>query len=292
MSAASPSLDIFVIGTVSLDVLHLANGQTVHAAGGAGMYTALAAHHAGARVGLFAPRPEPMPELLQPIANRLYWLGPVISPENLPHLEIAHHGGGRATLLHASWGAEARLTAETMPGEVVQTPIIHIAALSTVERQLDFLQTIRKSSKGAEEQRSRGEGKSLHISVGTYARLVYSDTKRVRRLFELADFFFMNENEANGLFGSVDKARTQPDALLFVTQGEAGALVIEGEQVTHVPGQPAPELDPTGAGDTFCGATLAGLVQGRSPGAAAARAVTVAAQTVGAVGPGALLGKY
>jgi sugar/nucleoside kinase (ribokinase family) len=126
--------------------------------------------------------------------------------------------------------------------------------------------------------------------VGTYARLVYGDTERVRQLFEKANFFFMNENEANGLFGSVDKARTRAGALLFVTQGEAGALVIKGERTTHVPGQAAAELDPTGAGDTFCGATLAGLAQGKSPVTAAKRAVTVAEQTVGAVGPGALLG--
>ena len=272
MSVYQPSPDIFVVGTVSLDVLHLANGQTVHAAGGAGMYTALAAHHAGARVGLFAPRPEPMPKLLQPIAERVDWLGPIITPENLSRLEIVHHGSGRATLLHASWGAEAQLTAEMMPGEVSQARIVHIAALSTAKRQLDFLQAIKKSSKRAREQR----GRSLRISVGTYARLVYGDPERVRQLFEEADLFFMNENEANGLFGSVDKARTRVGALLFVTLGEAGALVIEGEQVTHAPGQPATELDPTGAGDTFCGATLAGLVQGRSPIEAARQAVALA----------------
>ena len=125
--------------------------------------------------------------------------------------------------------------------------------------------------------------------MGTYARLVYGDTERVRRLFEWADLFFMNENEARGLFGSVAKAQTRPGALLFVTLGEAGALVIEGDRVTHVPGQPAAELDPTGAGDTFCGATLAGLVQGESPPTAARRAVALAAQTVSQVGPGALL---
>ncbi|HMR66771.1 MAG TPA: hypothetical protein PKE64_22400 [Anaerolineae bacterium] len=39
---------VFVIGTASLDVLHLADGRTVQTAGGAGLYTALAAHRAGA----------------------------------------------------------------------------------------------------------------------------------------------------------------------------------------------------------------------------------------------------
>jgi ribokinase len=280
MSTLQSHPDIFVIGTVSLDVLHLANGQTVPAAGGAGMYTALAAHCSGVQAGLFAPRPEPLPEPLPSIAQRLLWVGPLISPDALPRLEIEHHGGGRATLRHASWGAETQFTPDTLPA-VLKARIIHIAALSTAQRQLDFLYALRNQFPAVCDQQL--------ISVGTYARLVYDDAKRVRRLFNQADLFFMNENEANGLFGSVDQARTRPGALLFVTLGEAGVLVIEGEQVTHVPGQPAPELDPTGAGDTFCGATLAGLVQGQTPVIAARQAVTLAAQIVSGVGPEALL---
>jgi sugar/nucleoside kinase (ribokinase family) len=271
-------IDLFVIGTASLDILHFA-GQTAQAAGGAGLYTALAAHRAGVRAGLIAPRPEPMPAGLQPAAGRLEWIGPAITVDDLPRLEIEHHGGGQATLLAASWGAEALLTVDAIPPEVTEATFIHIAALSTAQRQLDFLQAICWRV-GTHRPR---------LSVGTYARLVYGETGRVRRLFELADLFFMNENEARGLFGRVEQARTRPEALLFVTLGEAGALVIEGDHVTHIPGQPTTELDPTGAGDTFCGATLAGLARGLSPLAAAEAAVALAAQVVSRVGPAALL---
>jgi ribokinase len=273
------NVDLFVIGTASLDVLHFA-GQTAQAAGGAGLYTALAAHRAGVRAGLVAPRPdEPMPAALQPVAERLDWIGPIITVDELPRLEIEHHGSGQATLLAASWGAEAMLTVGTIPPQVTDATFIHIAALSTAQRQLDFLQAIR--------QRVGPHGSRL--SVGTYARLAYGETGRVRRLLELADLFFINENEARGLFGRVEQARTRPGALLFVTLGEAGVLVIEGDHVTHIPGQPATELDPTGAGDTFCGATLAGLAQGLSPLAAAEQAVILAAQVVSQVGPAAWL---
>ncbi len=283
-----PLCDIFVIGTASLDVLHFA-GQTARTAGGAGMYTALAAARLGARVGLFAPRPDPLPAPLRPIAGRLHWLGPVIPPEALPRLEIEHHGGGRATLRQAAWGAEPQLTPDRLPLEVTRASIVHIAALSTARRQLKFLHALKKQRAGI-----GGQGLALGqshpwVSVGTYARLVYGDREGVRRLFEVADCFFMNENEARGLFGGVEKARTRAGALLFVTLGQAGALVIEADRVTHIPGQPTTELDPTGAGDTFCGATLAGLVLGQSPLTAAQRAVALAAQTVRAVGPEALL---
>jgi sugar/nucleoside kinase (ribokinase family) len=268
--------NIFVIGTASLDTLHFA-GQTVHVAGGAGLYTALAAYRAESRAGLFAPRPTPMPTPLAPVTNRVDWVGPEISPADLPRLEIAHHGGGRATLVDASWGAETRLTPQTMPPQVSRADIVHIAALSSARRQLDFLQALQAAPT-----------RPL-ISAGTYARLVYGDTELVRQVLQAADLFFMNENEAVGLFGSVAAARVAPNKLLFVTLGERGALVIEGERGTMIPVCPAVELDPTGAGDTFCGAVLAGLGQNLSPVEAARGAVKLAAQTIAAPGPAASL---
>jgi sugar/nucleoside kinase (ribokinase family) len=222
-----------------------------------------------------------MPASLLPVAERLQWIGPKIGPDDLPRLKIEHHGGGKATLLDASWGAEPRLTPDLMPDSITDAQIVHIAALSSAERQLRFLRELK--------QRRGDSSRKQLISVGTYAQLVYGDTDRVRHLFEQADVFFMNENEATGLFGSVSQARTRAGAVLFVTLDAEGALVIDGEQVTHMPGHPVPELDPTGAGDTFCGAALAGLVNGQSPQEAAREAVKLAAQTVSAVGPAALL---
>lgn len=277
----TPTPEIYVIGTASLDVLHF-GGQTAHTAGGAGMYTALAAYRAGAQAGLFAPKPHPMPDELRPVAGRVAWTGPVIPPEALPRLEIAHHGQGRATLVGAAWGAESQLAPERMPPEVYRAAIVHIAALSSAGRQLAFWRALARG-------RAKQGGDRPLVSAGTYARLVYGDTPGVRRLFEQVDFFFMNENEANALFGSVNKAGTRPGAVLFITRGEAGALVVQGRRVTAVPVHPVLEVDPTGAGDTFCGATLAGLARGKSPVEAARRAVILAGQTVGGVGPAALL---
>ena len=70
----NPQSEILVIGGASLDVLHLTNGQSVTTAGGAGLYTALAAARSGARTGMFAPRPDPMPIELQTAADRIHWI--------------------------------------------------------------------------------------------------------------------------------------------------------------------------------------------------------------------------
>ena len=269
---------IGVIGTASFDILHVAD-RVYHTIGGAGLYTALAAHRVGAYTHFMAPRPEPLPRLFVPVSERLHWTGPVVAPDALPRLEIVHHGQGRATLLNASWGAEAELTPSAVSLDQQQMAIIHIAALSSAPRQLAFVQAIRASAKAA----------SPRISVGTYARLVEHEPEVVRRLLRLADCFFMNANEAQGLFGTMDRAQTRPEALLCVTLGDQGVLVIEGDRVTHVPAHAVDERDPTGAGDTFCGATLAGLAMGLTPLAAAERAVEWAARTVSDIGPAALL---
>jgi hypothetical protein len=131
MNSTQALLDLLVIGGASLDVYHLANGETVYSPGGAGLYTALAAARSGARSGMFAPRPDPIPEALRPADERIEWIGPSVPPDQLPSFEIAHYGGGRAALLNASWGGEMLITPENFPSDQLNARIIHIAALRT-----------------------------------------------------------------------------------------------------------------------------------------------------------------
>ncbi len=274
---------ILVIGGVTLDRLHFAGempnaGETATAAGGAGMYTALAARRAGGNVTLFAPRPDPLPERLSPIAAALPWLGPRIPPGELPRLEIVHYGRGRAALRRAFWGAQARMTPSMLPDDLSQFDLVHIAALGTAQRQLDFARACR----------ARGAGR---ISAGTYAKVVFGETENVRALFAQSDLFFLNENEANGLFGGAENAPDPgPGRWLFVTLGARGALVIGNQARVRVPAPAVAERDPTGAGDTFCGAVLAGLDRGLEAVSAARQGVKLAAGMIQYVGPGGLLG--
>lgn len=267
--------DLLVIGTVSMDTLHFA-GQTAIVPGGAGLYTALAATKAGASVTLFAPVPDPIPEILRPIPKLIKWIGPIISPEKLPRLEIAHYGQGKAELLHASWAGTSELSIAAIPLDLARFAWIHLAALETAQRQLDFLWACRQHP-------------NLKISVGTYAKIVHEEKIKVQKLFAEADFFFMNENEAKGLFGSISDLAIDADKLLFVTCGKEGALIVQSHGLVRIPGVLATELDPTGAGDTFCGATLAKLIWGLAPEDAASFGVQLAARMIEGVGPTFLL---
>jgi hypothetical protein len=324
MKPSHPTFDLLIIGGASLDVYHLSNGQTVHSPGGAGLYTALAAACAQAernavqskpaRVAMFAPRPDPVPTPLQAAVERIAWLGPNVPPDQLPSFEIAHYGGGRAALLNATWGGEMLITPDNFPKDQLHARIIHIAALRTAERQLNFAKALRKHSERNEVKSKsvrpstlplRGSAHTMpqplagwrawrdasFISAGTYGKICANDPDTVRELLGLCDFFFMNENEANLLFGGADQVQARPGQIIFITLAEHGALVMQGDHVTPVPGHPANEFDPTGAGDTFCGATLAHLARGEHPVLAAQAAVLLAAEEIGAVGPTRLLSK-
>jgi hypothetical protein len=287
-------MSLLIIGGVTIDTLHLlGREEPVTTAGGAGMYTALAAqaagrsffaqfpHHAKSSsdtVTLFAQRPNPLPEILQPIANTLAWIGPEIPASDLPRLEIAHYGGGKASLLHANWGAQAHLTPDALPDDLSGFSFIHLAVMVSTHRQLDFLRVCRAKSRAV-------------IAAGSNGKTAWTETEAVRELIRQTDLVFMNENEANAIFGSVDDARAEPGKRLFITLAGRGVLVLEGETRTLLPAPAVRELDPTGAGDTFCGATLAGLANGLDTLSAAREGVQWAAEMIQGVGPERLLGK-
>ena len=146
------------------------------------------------------------PELLQPFADRVEWFGPPISPEQLPRFELAHQAG-KTTYLNFFMGAEANHSPVTLPPDLSSYRYIHIAPLGESQRQLEFLLACRECG-------------ARRISVSTFARAAHEETEMVRELLDQADLFFMNEDEATHVFGSVADATTRPGKLLFVTLGE------------------------------------------------------------------------
>ena len=264
---------LVVIGGASLDTLHF-SGRKARSAGGAGLYTSLAARRAGAWVFMVAPRPEPMPSELETAAGLIDWRGPKVAADQLPTFEIAHHPGGRTEMLDAQLRAESVLGPADLPDDLAGD-LVFLIAMAEPRQQLALL----------DELRARG----CRVACGAYMCAVDQRPETVRRIFAGADIFFCNEREALVLFGDLDTARTAPGKLLFVTLGERGAMVIQGELATDVAGIEAMELDPTGAGDTFSGTTLALLQQGFHPVRAARHGVAAAAEMVQRVGPEALL---
>ncbi|MCA9919429.1 MAG: hypothetical protein KC445_15830 [Anaerolineales bacterium] len=265
---------ILVVGGASFDTLHFF-GQTHHTFGGGGLYTALAARRCGVQAGLFAPLPHPMPDSLQPVADRLFWLGPQVTPDDIPRMEIEHNEKGTKYLSVFS-GAELTMDPAQLPADLSEYSAVHVIGLGSLHRQLAFLQACRQRN-------------APFLSAGANLGGIQTDPQTTQAVLDIADVYFMNETEGMALFGSVEAAQAQPGKLMFFTLGAKGVQVIQGDAVTHVPALSVATVDPTGAGDTFCGSALAFLAQGYHPVEAAQKAVPLAAETVQVVGPTALL---
>ena len=185
---------LLIIGGASLDTLHF-SGRSARAAGGAGLYTAASARCFGAKVTMFAPIPDPMPQVLLPLRERIDWIGPRIHPEGLPQFEIVHHEGGKTELEARFFGEEIKLDKRFLPEALSQFAFVHLTPIGSAQHQLAFLNLCRQ----------RGAGR---ISAGTYPCMVVDEPEAVREVINLADVFFMNEIEADQLFGSIDDATT------------------------------------------------------------------------------------
>ncbi|NIM94547.1 MAG: hypothetical protein GTO18_12675 [Anaerolineales bacterium] len=266
---------LLVVGGASIDVLHL-EGRTVTCAGGTGLYTALAARRCGVSVSMLSPRPDPCPDHLKPVAGLLSeWLGPVVSPNQLQQFEISYRGG-KSEYLNVSLGAEEMISPEMLPVDLSEYDLVHVICLENAQRQLSFIQACRQ--RGAKQ-----------ISAGTRPGDAIENIGVVLAVIEQSDYFFMEEPDATAVFGSIESASTEPGKVLYITMGTLGVCIIQGDALTVIPAVPATLLDPTGAGDAFCGAALAYLLQAVHPIMAAHQASALVAEMIGHAGPAALM---
>lgn len=264
---------LLVVGGASLDLIHV-DGVPMPTPGGAGLYTALAAARAGVKVTMLAPLPEPMPPELLPAVERIRWIGPTVPLDGLPRFEIAYDDTGAVTLFREHLGAEPDMTPtlldllDDLPGCAYCVPFLD------ARLQQAFIAALA----------DRG---CLTVA-STYGKAARLETEVVRRTADMADLFFCNADEATVLFGGIDGAAPSPGRFRFVTRGRDGATVFQGDHRTDIAGVPTQALDPTGAGDTFCGTTVGRILLGDHPVHAAGRGTAAAAEMVAALGPQSL----
>ncbi len=263
---------VLVIGGVSVDVLHLIDGSTHTVAGGAGLYTALATQRAGANTTLLALRPDPMPAHLQALADRVHWIGPTVTPEQMPRLEIKRFPNGHAELVNAFWGGGEPLSIAHLPKNMRQFDAAYIAPLASDRAQQEFCEALRN-------------GGIAKLAGGTYARACQLTPDGVRHFVNSCDAFFMNDNEAAILYPKWEQQTLARNKQIFVTQGAMGVTVLSQEAAQTVLTTPKSEVDATGAGDTFAGTTLTHLLAGEAASTAAQLGCEAAGQLVQHIGP-------
>jgi len=265
---------ILVIGGASVDRVR-ADGEPRTTPGGAALFTALAAIRAGAKARFFGYRPDPLPDLFSEVSSIVPWTGPPCELQDIPHFEIVYEEDGNARLAAADWGIEETLDPAMIGDEWLNASLIHIAAIKAPELQMRFVRALRERT-------------DARISAGTYGYMARRAPDTVRALMESVDLFFMNEFEEELVFGD-DRPTVRPGQMLVVTRGARGSDVWLGDHCSRVPICPSDPVDLTGAGDSVCGGTLAGLSLGLHPTRAVALGSAVASTTIEAPGMEALL---
>lgn len=110
----------------------------------------------------------------------------------------------------------------------------------------------------------------------------------VRRLIGMAEYVLPSDADADLLWpgvGFADWASTLPARVVALKRGEKGALALSGGAVVEMPAFAVEVVDPTGAGDCFCGTFVTLLAGGMAVDGALRRAVAAGALAVTALGP-------
>jgi len=131
---------ILIIGGASLDRLEGADDLV---AGGAGMYTAMASYRSGASVTLYAPRPDPIPDALQLVANSLEWLGPSVMLQDFAHFEITYKDS-QAVYVQSHFGGEEALSPKAMPADLSGFDCVHLIPLGNLRQQHSFMLPVER----------------------------------------------------------------------------------------------------------------------------------------------------
>jgi len=227
-------------------------------------------------VSMFGPRMEPESKLLKPVSSKLIeWIGPVVSPGDFPTFDISYETG-ETKYLNKNLDAESSLSTSELPSDLSIYDMVHVVPLSDAVKQLEFIHACKK----------RGVKK---ISAGTGLFIVKNQLEDVKAVMEQSDLFFMNRIEAETIFGSIKNITTDTKKIIFITDASKGVLIIQGQRHSHINSYLSNELDPTGAGDTFCGATLSDIVKNNHPVFSAQKGAFLASKMIENIGPDYLL---
>ncbi|MBD1206194.1 MAG: sugar kinase [Rhodobacteraceae bacterium] len=110
----------------------------------------------------------------------------------------------------------------------------------------------------------------------------------VRRLIGMADYVLPSDADADLLWPGVafaDWAAALPAQVVALKRGDKGAVARAGGAVIDLPAVRVEVVDPTGAGDCFCGTFVTLLAGGMDLSGALRRAVAAGALAVTALGP-------
>ncbi|MBI5303841.1 MAG: ribokinase [Chloroflexi bacterium] len=237
-------IDFLVIGHVVQDVVP--NGYTV---GGTTTYSSITARNLGRKPGIATRL---APDFVLPPVLRDIDVHRVASTHTTTFHNIYNDGHRQQFLLDRADSMEP----SDVPDVWRATPIVHLGPLA---RELD----------------ARFAKLFPHALVGVTPQgwlRQWDETKRVRmrpwleapEILPHVDVLVLSEEDLNGNLELMDDY-VRMTRIAVMTQGSRGCVVFTNGESRQIPGFPAREVDPTGAGDVFAAAFLIRLHETNDP---------------------------
>lgn len=266
-------MSLWTVGHLTVDDVVLPDGTTrMGTVGGAAVYAAVGARLAGFELGIItrlgsdypasslnALEASGLPLRLTPVAGRCLW-----------QWAIYEHDGSRTFLPHPDSGGYPDTSPE--PDDEVswdRIEAVHVAPMP-VRYQRPWV--------------TRCEASDIPVHLDPHHDSSADEPQQIQALIPSVKGFLPSQLEVDGIDGGepVEAAAgfVAAGAKLAVTKlGAAGCVVATADRCWRVPAYPVTVADPTGAGDSFCGAFLGATHAGHAPEEAAVYG-TVAASFV------------
>jgi sugar/nucleoside kinase (ribokinase family) len=192
--------------------------------------------------------------------------------------------GRREFVFHIRHAASGQIEAETIPEQLFEgAKWLHISGST-----LALNENSRTACQHALEKTRAAGGKiSLDPNLRPELMPLEAFQEIINPYLIEADLLLPTAGEAQAITGDMDEHRAaykmalKPDAITVIKRGSAGCSIYQHAEYFEIPGFPVTEIDPTGAGDCFSAAFIAGLEAnwpleqvGRFANAAGALAVT------------------
>ena len=174
-------------------------------------------------------------------------------------------GGSRDFLYHSRHAAAGMTRAEDLDMEKLQgTKWFHLTGYN-----MSVSKSLQETCYRIVEELPEGSRISFDPNIRPESLSVEEVRELCRPVIEKASILFPSKTEAAMFTGCATDEEgcrlwANQGKLVVLKNGSDGCILYQGSEKIAVPSFSVEEVDPTGAGDTFCGAFLTALIEGRS----------------------------
>lgn len=173
--------------------------------------------------------------------------------------------GSRNFLYHVHHAAPGMLTPDDIDTEKIRgTKWLHVSGF-TMSTNQNSAEAVYKMVREADPETKV----CFDPNIRPEALSVEEIRKMCMPIIERADMILPSKSEAMMFTGAATddegcRQWAEQGKMVVLKNGEAGCRIYTKDAVVDVPSFKVEEVDPTGAGDTFCGAFLTALLEGKS----------------------------